>query len=72
MLEIRQLSSYLHLILIILFTTLLGNVLSIHSTQPILLNPNTESSQSNFMFNFMLNNPLSNTGYLLITFTPYN
>lgn len=47
------------------------SVRSIRPTRPIIANPNTESSPANFMFYFMLENPLPSTGYLLITFTPY-
>jgi hypothetical protein len=68
----RYSSSYPHSLLIILCIILIGGISCIHPTQPILANPNTESSPSNFMFHFMLNRPLPSSGYLLITFTPYN
>ena len=42
-------------LLIIIFTLLIQSAVSIHQTQPIKVNPNTESSPSNFIFYFALN-----------------
>ena len=39
-------------------------------SQPIIVSPNTESSPSNFILNFVLQKPLEKTGYLLINFSP--
>lgn len=39
-------------------------------SQPIVVSPNTESSPSNFIFNFALQKQLESTGYLLISFSP--
>ena len=41
--------------------------LPVHQTQPIKVNPNTESSPSNFIFYFTLDNTLPSDGYLLVT-----
>lgn len=43
----------------------------IKPTQPIVVNPNTESSPSNFMFYFQLEYALPSTGYLMITFSTF-
>ena len=39
-------------------------------SRPIVVSPNTESSPSNFIFNFALEKQLESTGYLLISFSP--
>lgn len=61
-----------HFVLIIAFLFLiLRPTLSIHKTQPIKVNPNTESSPSNFIIYFSLNHALPSDGYLLVTFSPF-
>ena len=62
---------YHYLLNIIIIMLLLKSTSSVHQTQPIKVNPNTENSPSNFIIYFSLNNPLPSDGYLLVTFSPF-
>ena len=62
---------YHYMFLIAIIILILKPTYSIHKTQPIKVNPNTESSPSNFIIYFSLNNPLPSNGYLLVTFSPF-
>lgn len=57
--------------LALLLSILLCTAFSVRPTQPIVVNPNTESSPSNFMFYFNLENPLPTTAYLMVTFSTF-
>ena len=57
--------------LILLIQLLILSTYSVHQTQPIKVNPNTESSPSNFIFYFSLDYTLPSDGYLLVTFSPF-
>lgn len=63
-----SLISIRHLLVILI---LIVSSCSIRPTQPIVVNPNTESSPSNFMFYFNLENPLPTSAYLMITFSTF-
>lgn len=60
-----------------LFCCLLGffllavSVSTISQTRPILVNPNTENSPTNFIFYFSLDYDLPSTDYLMITFSSF-
>ena len=57
--------------IILLIQLLILPTYSVHQIQPIKVNPNTESSPSNFIFYFSLDNTLPSDGYLLVTFSPF-
>jgi len=58
-------------LLIIIIALLSSKVHTLQPTGPILASPNTESSPSNFIFNFNLVNNLSRSSYLMIVFPFY-
>ena len=57
--------------LLLLLLVLLVSATTIRPTQPIVVNPNTESSPANLMFYFSLENPLPVSSYLMITFSTF-